>query len=64
MDKRTYIDYIKVRIVDVQSKTQEMERVGFKFVGELSPEQAARHISEPLKMDETVLCFSHPYTPR
>jgi hypothetical protein len=58
--KPTVEHYIRVKILDVDIKKQHFERQGYTYVRELSPEDGAKRLSEPLKRDETVLCFSHP----
>jgi hypothetical protein len=53
------LQYIPLKILEVNIKKQELERKGFTYV-ELSPEEGARHLSQPLKQDETILCISYP----
>jgi hypothetical protein len=54
-----FFERVTVKIVDVEVKKRQLERAGFTFRRELSPEEARL---PRLKSCETVLVFSHPLT--
>jgi hypothetical protein len=52
---------VRVRFTEVEDKKRQFERQRFRFVRELSPDEAIRNPRfADLKITETVLRFLHP----